>query len=410
MQELFTLGASTPPAWAGWEALQWALLLAVAALAGYTCQRQLGLPKVLGYALVGSVAGFLGLGGQLWPLQGPVLFALELGVAVVLFECGARLNMRWFTHNPMVLVQSVLEAALTYIAVFFGLQALGIEAHSAGPLGLIAIAASPVLLARVVADTRAAGPVTDRAWVLATLSTLYALTLSAAKAQIFAQPEQSLWRDITPVLHVLLASIAVAGGLYLLIRLALRLMNPLSQNTAILVLALVGAATVCASNAGGSAPLAALLAGMLLKHLHPRPLPWTQQLGSVTTLLGMVMFVLVSTVAAHAPWTGSITLAVLALVLLRLLAKALGVGLGNLGSGASWQQAAWTACAMAPLSAVALLMVAPFAHTAPEAGQTIAGIALPAILLMELLGAIGATWALRRAGEARDTLGVRHDA
>lgn len=389
-------------------AIQWSLVLALAALVGYACQRQLGLPRVLGYAAVGSIAGFFGLGAALWPLHGPVLLLLELGIAVVLFECGARINVRWFVHNPMVLVQSVLEAALTYAAVFYGLQVVGVEARSAGPLGLIAMAASPVLLSRVIADTRAAGAVTDRALTLSTLSTLYALVLSAAKAQIFANPQESLWHDITPVLQVLLVSAVVAGVLFALIHAVLRWMSPLSQNTAIVLLALIAATAASASGLGGSAPLAALLAGMVLKFFRPQPLPWTQALGSISALLGMVVFVLVAAVAAHAPWTGSIPLAVLALVGLRLVAKTVGIGLGHWGSHTHWRQTLWTACTMAPLSAVALVMTVPF--TTISGGETIAGIALPTILLMELLGAMAATWALRRAGEARDTLGVRHDA
>ena len=389
-------------------AIQWSLVLALAALVGYACQRQLGLPRVLGYAAVGSIAGFFGLGAALWPLHGPVLLLLELGIAVVLFECGARINVRWFVHNPMVLVQSVLEASLTYAAVFYGLQAMGVEARSAGPLGLIAMAASPVLLSRVIADTRAAGAVTDRALTLSTLSTLYALVLSAAKAQIFANPQESLWHDITPVLQVLLVSAVVAGVLFALIHAVLRWMSPLSQNTAIVLLALIAATAASASGLGGSAPLAALLAGMVLKFFRPQPLPWTQALGSISALLGMVVFVLVAAVAAHAPWTGSIPLAVLALVGLRLVAKTVGIGLGHWGSHTHWRQTLWTACTMAPLSAVALVMTVPF--TTISGGETIAGIALPTILLMELRGAMAATWALRRAGEARDTLGVRHDA
>ena len=389
-------------------AIQWSLVLALAALVGYACQRQLGLPRVLGYAAVGSIAGFFGLGAALWPLHGPVLLLLELGIAVVLFECGARINVRWFVHNPMVLVQSVLEASLTYAAVFYGLQAVGVEARSAGPLGLIAMAASPVLLSRVIADTRAAGAVTDRALTLSTLSTLYALVLSAAKAQIFANPQESLWHDITPVLQVLLVSAVVAGVLFALIHAVLRWMSPLSQNTAIVLLALIAATAASARGLGGSAPLAALRAGMVLKFCRPQPLPWTQALGSISALLGMVVFVLVAAVAAHAPWTGSIPLAVLALVGLRLVAKTVGIGLGHWGSHTHWRQTLWTACTMAPLSAVALVMTVPF--TTISGGETIAGIALPTILLMELLGAMAATWALRRAGEARDTLGVRHDA
>lgn len=397
-----------PSFWAQWlkpsaglDTLQWALLLALASLIGYLFQRHLRMPKVLGYAVVGTLAGLLGFSATAWPLQGPALFLLELGVAIVLFECGGRITLRWFRHNPMVLVQSLAEAALTYAAVYFTLRWLDMPAASATPLALIAMAASPVVLARVVADTRAVGPVTDRAMALATLSTLYALTLGSAKAEIFALPAQSLWRDITPVLVVLGVSVVVAALLCLAMRLALQLMNPSSENTSILMLALIAAATTLAAHLGGSAPLAALLGGMLLKQLHQRPWAWPRQLGTASSLLNMLMFVLVSTVAAQASWSGTVALAVLALVVARLLAKAVGVGLGNIGSGASWRQAVWVACAMAPMSAVALLITSQFAQAAPEAAQTIAGTALPAILLLELLGAIVATLALRRAGESQ---------
>jgi len=385
---------------AGFDTLQWTLLLALASLVGYLFQRHLQMPKVLGYAVVGTLAGLLGFSATAWPLQGPALFLLELGVAIVLFECGGRITLRWFRHNPMVLVQSLVEATLTYGAVYYTLIWLNLPAATATPLALIAMAASPVVLARVVNDTRAVGPVTDRSMALATLSTLYALTLGSAKAEIFARPSASLWQDITPVLVVLGVSVIVAALLCLAMRLALRLMNPSSENTSILMLALIAAATALAAHLGGSAPLAALLGGMLLKQLHQRPWAWPRQLGTASSLLTMLMFVLVSTVAAQAPWTGAVALTVLALVVARLLSKAVGVGLGNIGSGASWRQAVWVACAMAPMSAVALLITSQFAQAAPEAAQAIAGTALPAILLLELLGAILATVALRRAGES----------
>ena len=384
---------------AGFDTLHWSLLLAVASLVGYLLQRHLNMPKVLGYAAVGTLAGFLGFSATTWPLQGPALFLLELGVSIVLFECGGRITLRWFRHNPMVLVQSLAEAALTYGAVYFTLRWLDVPATTATPLALIAMAASPVVLARVINDTRAVGPVTDRAMVLATLSTLYALTLGSAKAEIFARPAASLWQDITPVLVVLGVSVAVAALLCLTMRLALQWMSPTSENTSIFMLALIAAATVIAAHLGGSAPLAALLGGMLLKQLHQRPWAWPRQLGTASSLLTMLMFVLVSTTAAQASWSGAIAVAVIALVVARLLAKSVGVGLGNIGSGASWRQAVWVACAMTPMSAVALLITSQFAQSAPEAAQAIAGTALPAILLLELLGAVLATLALRRAGE-----------
>ncbi|MFN3376733.1 MAG: cation:proton antiporter [Burkholderiaceae bacterium] len=400
MNELLSFWAQWLRPSAGLPTVQWSLLLAVAAAVGYLGQRYTGLPKVVGYSLVGTVAGLAGFSGVGWPLQGIGLFLLELGIALVLFECGGRIPLRWFRHNPMVLVQSVAESALAYFAVYYTLVWLNQPPQVAGPLALVALAASPAVLTRVVADTRAAGPVTDRAVVLATLSTLYALTLGSAQAELINRQSVTLAEAISPVVVVLGVSILVAGLLALVLRLALRVMSPTSESTSMLLLALVAAATAVAAHMGGSAPLAALLAGMLLKQVHPRPWGWPRQQGSASGLLTMLMFVLVSTVAAQADWSGPVAGLVLALIGVRLLAKVLGVALGNVGSAASWQQALWVGAAMTPMSSIALLIASQLVLASPDTGPQIAAVALPAILLMEALGAVVATAAIYRAGES----------
>lgn len=400
MNEILTFWAQWLRPSAGLPTVQWSLLLAAATVAGYLCQRHIGLPKVVGYSLVGTFAGLAGFSGALWPLQGIGLFLLELGMALVLFECGGRLPLRWFRHNPMVLVQSVAESALTFFAVYWLLLWLQVPERAAGPLAIVALAASPAVLTRVVNDTRAAGPVTERAIVLATLSTLYALTLGSAQAEVINRPTLT-WIDTAyPVMVVLGVSIVVAGLLSIALRIALRFMSPTSENTSILLLTLIAAGTAVAAHMGGSAPLAALLGGILLKQFHPRPWAWPRQLGTASSLLTMLMFVLVSTVAAQADWSGPVVGIVLALIGARLLAKVIGVALGNVGSGASWRQALWVGAAMTPMSSIALLIASQFVVASPSTGHLIAQIALPAILLMEVLGAVIATVAIYRAGES----------
>ncbi len=396
-----------PNFWTQWlpaslelHTLQWAALLAAAALLGYVLQRHWHIPKVVGYALVGSGAGLLGLGHTLWPVQGGILLLLQLTMSVVLFECGGRITLRWFRHNPMVLVQSLLEAGLTYGAVFWSLRALGLEPTTACALGLIAMAASPVVLARVVQDMRASGHVTDRALVLATLSTLYALMLGCVQVQWLAQAAAApWWQGIWPAAQVLLSSAAVALVLCAVMRLALSWMSPLSESTSLLLLCLIAAGTAIAELIGGWAPLTALLAGMLLKQWQLRPWTWPRQLGTASSLLSLLMFVLVSAIAAQVAWTASMAAAVVVLIVVRLLAKAVGVGLGNMGSGASWHQAVWVAGAMMPMSAVALLLTLKFIAAAPDAAQALIATAMPAIWVLELAGAIAVALSLRRAGE-----------
>ncbi|MGR4868887.1 cation:proton antiporter [Variovorax sp. LARHSF232] len=385
---------------AGLPTVAWSLLLAAAAAAGHLIQRYTGMPKLVGYTIVGTIAGFAGFEGTMWPLKGTSLFLLELGVAIVLFEAGGRLPLRWFRHNPMVLVQSLLEALLTFIAVFAALRWLGVPAAVCRPLAMVAIVASPAVLSRVATDAYASGPVTERALALGTLNTLYALTLGYAHAGWMERAPHSLLQQLYSVMVVLGLSFVVGSLMALALRLALRVMSPTSENTSILLLAIIGAGAAVAAHLGGSAALAALIGGVLLKQLNPKPWTWPQQLGTAASLLTMLMFVLVSVVAAQADWSLPVASLVLALIGARLLAKVAGVAIANPGSGASWMQALWLGLAMSPLSAVALLLASNFVTASPRWGPMITQIALPAILLMEVLGAVLATVAIHAASES----------
>lgn len=401
----------TWPEWikpsAGLPIVQWSILLALAAAAGLMLQRHLGLPKVLGYSAVGALAGFSGFTGATWPLEGIGLFMVELGLSVVLFEAGGRLTLRWFRHNPMLLVQSLAESIATFVAVYWVLKLLDVSPALLAPLALLVVAASPAVLMRVATDLRATGPVTDRSIALAALNTLYVLTLGGVMARYLGQAEFSLMGVAYPVVVLLGISVVFGAVLALALRSALRLMSPVSENTSVVLLALVAACTTLAANFGGSAPLAGLLAGILLKALHPRPWSWPRQFGTAASILTILMFVLVSLVAAQAGWNMQVFSLVAALALTRVLAKISAIGIGSIGSGASFKQALWTACAMWPMSAVALLLVSQFSVFAPMIGIQLAATALPLILLMEILGALMSTVALQRAGEASKTMVLR---
>ncbi|HYP84195.1 cation:proton antiporter [Variovorax sp.] len=387
---------------AGLPTIVWSLLLAAAAATGHLLQRYTGMPKLVGYTLVGTVVGFAGFEGAVWPLQGTGLFLLELGVAMVLFETGGRLPLRWFRHNPMVLVQSLLESTLTYFAVYWVLRWMSVAEGVAVPLALMSLLASPAVLSRVTIDTRASGPVTERALALSTLNTFYALSLSHAHTSMVAAgtAPMGLLARLYPVGVVLGLSFVVGALMALALRSALRVMSPTSENTSILLLAIIGAGAATAAYLGASAPLSALIGGVLLKQLNPKPWVWPRQLGTAASLITMLMFVLVSSVAAQAQWSVPVAGLVLALIGVRLLAKVTGVAVANPGSGASWAQALWLGLAMSPLSAVALLIVSAFARASPMVGGMVAQIGLPAILLMEVLGAVLATVAIHAAGES----------
>jgi len=283
---------------------------------------------------------------------------------------------------------------------------LGIHPHNdlgvavANALALMAIVASPAVLSRVVMDTHASGPVTDRALTLSTLNTFYAITLGYAQAGLIERAPSAITERIYPVLVVLGMSFVVGAAVALAMRSALRVMSPTSENTSILMLALIAAGAAVSAHMGGSAPLAALIGGIMLKQVNPRPWSWPSQLGTAASLLTMLMFVLVSIVAAQADWNLPVASLVFALIAARGVAKVVGVSLGNPGSGTNWKQALWVGGAMAPLSSIALLIASNFVTASPLLGVLITQTALPVILLMEVSGAVIVTIAIHLAGES----------
>lgn len=381
-------------------ALEWALLLAVATLVGHLVQRYTRLPKIIGYALVGAITGWMGFAAAAWPLAGLGLFLLEMGIAVVLFEAGARLSVRWFRHNPMVLVQSATESLLTFATAYLALSAMGLELPVVRALSVIAVAASPAVLMRVMFDLRASGPVTDRALALATLNTLYALTIGTAMLRTIDRGEGTLLASMLSSAAVLGVSLLCGAVLAAVLAAAFRVLNSGSQDTGIVVLTLLAACTVVTTPLGGSAPLAALLAGLALKQVHPRPWVWPRQLGTAASMLTILMFVLVSSTAAQGNWGGAITAAALVLVAVRLLTKLLSVMATSTGSGLTLQKSFWVGIAMVPMSSVALLLTSQFAAVSQHVGAQVTAIALPVILITELLGAVLVTVVYARTGEA----------
>ena len=110
--------------------------------------------------------------------------------------------------------------------------------------------------------------------------------------------------------------------------------------------------------------------------------------------------VLVSSTAAQADWHGALTWAALALIMVRALAKVGSLVVTSWGSGLSPRKSFWVGVTMVPMSSVALLLTSQFAAAAPGIGERVAAIALPVILVTELVGAVLVTLALYHSGEA----------
>ena len=374
-----------------------ALLALLAALLGEVVWRVLRWPRLLGYTLVGTALALAGRGAV---GDEPALrLAVDGALALLLFEAGARLNLRWLGRNPWLMATSVAEAALAGIAVWLVLRSLSVPPGVAGPLSIIAIAVSPAVLQRVVGELHAAGQVTERLLTLAALNTLYAvLALKLFSAGLLLSDPGTWLEALSPVLFSFCGSILVGAALGEGLALIARRLDLREENAMVLLLAAVLLALVVAKTLQLSALLVPLLAGIWLRNRSERPWVWPRHFGSAGGVLVLVMFVAVGSAWRIDALVGALGIAT-ALVLARAVAKALAVLALARPSGLGTSQALCLGAALTPMSATAWVLALDFGARHTAAAAQLMPLLLTTLALLELSAPLLVMASLRLAGE-----------
>jgi NhaP-type Na+/H+ or K+/H+ antiporter len=374
-----------------------ALLALLAALLGEVVWRVLRWPRMVGYTIVGTVLALASRGAT--GHQPALRLAIDGALALLLFEAGARLNLRWLVRNPWLLATSVAEAALAGMAVWLVLRSFGIAPEVAAPLAIMASAVSPAVLQRVVGELHAAGQVTERLLALSALNTLYAvLAMNLFSAGLLLSDPRTWLEALPPVLFSFCGSILVGAALGEGLALIARRLDLREENATVLLLAAVLLALVVAKTAQLSALLVPLLAGIWLRNRSERPWVWRRHFGSAGAVLVLVMFVAVASAWRFDALPTAIGIAG-ALVLSRTIAKALAVFVLARPSGLGVTQAMCLGVALLPMSATVWVLGLDFAARHPAAGAQLMPVLLATLALLELASPLVVMACLRVAGE-----------
>jgi Kef-type K+ transport system membrane component KefB len=393
------------------DAVFWAAFLLVAgALVGEVVARTTRLPRVVGYTLAGFVAALAGLGPGM-PLQGPVRLVVDVALALLLFEIGSRVRLRWLRHNMALLGTSLLEAILGGVAVFVVLAWLGIEPKVAAACAILAVPSSAAVAGRVAMELGAEGQVTDRMNLLTAMNTLYAvLAMTVLHGWWHTSQTAELPAALALLARSFLGSLVLAAVLAAVVALVARRLDLRNESSVLLVLGLVVLAISAARSAGLSTLLVPLLAGLLLRNMTQRPWVWPRHFGTAGGVMVLMLFVVVG-----ASWSPSVLaaggVAALALVVTRALAKTVAVLAFARPAGASMRQGLALAVTLTPLSAVALVMLSDL-HQIGAASllAAVTPIVLTAVAVLELLGPIAVQAALRLAGDLPQAVPARKEA
>ncbi|MFA7667391.1 MAG: cation:proton antiporter [Burkholderiaceae bacterium] len=389
------------PAWppSGSVVLWVSLTIVIAGLLGELAFRWLRLPRVVGYAGVGTLlsAFDLGIGGT--QLNSSLRLIVDLAMALLLFEMGCRIPLRWLRTNPWLLATSLLESVLTFALVLATLLWLDVNLRLALPAAAIAIATSPAVVMRVASECNASGQVTERLIMLTGLNTFYAALASKFVVGWLHAEYYGNWvTSLAHPLYLLTGSAIVAALLAFAVAQLTRRLDLRNENSTLLLLGLILLALSVTKMANLSTLLVPLLAGLFLRNSTERPWIWPRHFGTAGGALVLMLFVVTGSVwSVHAITTGA--LLGLALIAARGLAKLVTTVVLASPSGISARQGVALGIAMTPMSGVALVLMSDLQTLYPEFAAGLTFIVFSAVAMLELIGPIAVYLALRTVRE-----------
>ncbi|MDH5204907.1 MAG: cation:proton antiporter [Hylemonella sp.] len=378
--------------------LAWPLVLMLAWLAGEFGHRRIGLPRISLYALVGFALAPAQAG--LLPAQPPEAVALlaHIGFGLILFEVGHRINIRWLQSNPWLPATSVVEAVLTFGAVYLLARGFGLPPTTTMLIAALSMATSPVAVVRVINEQASAGQVTERLLHLSVMNCVLAVfAFKSVVGQVIFGTSGSLWHALYSSAIVLLVS-AVLGAVFgYLIPALLRATDRAVQDSTLAFAIAVVILVMLTHSLKLSPLLATLTFGMVARHRRIVLSRAQRGFGILGELLTLLLFVFVSSILSWSHLVQGLGLGV-ALVLVRSLTKVVGVTALARVSGTTWRKGALVGVAMAPFSVFAVLLLEQTRMAGVDLMSQLAPVAAAALLL-EIVGPVLTQQALRWAYE-----------
>ncbi len=334
--------------------LAWPLAIILAWVVGEIGHRWTSLPRISFYGLVGLSLGLSESGFLPSPYSAPML--ADVAFALILFEMGYRINLRWLVHNPWIGVAGVAEAFATFAAVYGVTSLAGIPVLPALTVAALSMATSPATVVRVINELRSAGQVTERVLHMTALNCMLAVFTFNIIIGFWIFQSTGDIGDAT--VNSLVSLLLSAGAGVVFGVLAPALLQRVGQDTqdATVGFALAVILLVALSVATRLSPVVAALAfGLTARHHRVAFGQAERSFGALGELLTMMLFVFAASTLTWHRIDQHLGL-VLAIVAVRLGTKTICVAVFSHVSGVSWRKGLLAGLALQLMAAVMIVL------------------------------------------------------
>jgi Kef-type K+ transport system membrane component KefB len=375
------------------------MMLLIGAVGGYVAHRVSWLPSITGFMIVGLLCGPSGLDLLNDQVMAQSRMLIDIALGLILYRLGLSLDIKHLLHTPRLLLVSLVESLLTFVAVFALMKLLDVSTAIAALVSAIAISSSPAVLLHVAHEVGAEGEVTDSTQTLVTLNNLFSFLAFSAVLPMLHYSVGADWSTVLlhplyQLIGSLLLGTLTAYGLHQIASAT----HSATQYKLALVIGTIMLTLGLAHELKLSMFFAPLVVGVVVKTLERGALVSDIDFGPSFELFFIVLFVFAGA-GLHLSDFISYAPAVLLLVVVRSLAKISGV----FGATAALRQPLRGGVAsgllMVPMAGLAVGLVQASSDLFPELGPSVAAIVLGSVAVFETIGPPLAAFAFRLARE-----------
>lgn len=386
------------------QSIAWPLVLLLAWFIAERAHEVWHIPRVTSYVAVGLIGGLVNLPGLTTDVPG-LPFLANVALSLVLFELGYRINLRWFRHNPWVLVVGLIESVVTFAAIYWVSGWFGLATDLRLIIAALSISASPAGIVRVANELRSAGQVTERVLHLCAINCMVSvLALKLVVGYWYLNTSGDLVLAAFSSIHQVGTSVAVGAVLGVAVPWLLRQRSTHERGVTVVFALSVLLLTTAAYGLKLSPLLAALTFGIVARERRVHLTNAQRDFGTAGDLLSVFLFVYIASLLDW-PDVGTGMLIGLVLILVRTGSK-IGCNLVAARlSGITERKGLLTGLALTPMSAFAILLIEQSRLYGFAPAVEVLSVMAGMMLLQELLGPVVTQRALLAAHETHVTKG-----
>ena len=372
------------------------LTLLLGLIGGELAQRSYFLPKISGYLAVGFLVGPTVFNIVTPPLLANAHIFVDISLGLILFDLGRHLDITWLRHDPGIIYMSIAESALTFIFVMMILLFFHLPVLHAALTATIVIATSPAVIMMVADDLKAHGPVTRRTFILTSLNNMFALILFTLLLPIASS--SSLTQLVGYAAYRLAGSVMLGMVIFAITLAIAKWVGKHRMTQFILFVASVVFAIGVSDMLKLSSMLVLFTLGIAARNLNVQSLLTEVDFGWLAKLFFILLFVVIGIhMQLKGIWESS--LMVFSILLMRTLAKSLGIWLFAKSSRLTRQQT-WALCfSLMPMAGVAVGMSYTIFDFNPAIGYPLMTVLTTVIAVLNILGPIATQLAFVKSDE-----------